>query len=91
MTNESRQDARSLIESLVVQLPGATVVEAGSASYRWLLTHAAEPEGGEEPTVGGLPLEERGELPSDRIVLLDAAGSALASIEVTQTEGTDPA
>lgn len=87
MSSKSGQDIRSLIESLLTQLPAAVAVEAGSASYDWLLTHAADVGSETQPTVGGLSLNEQRDLPGDLISLTDADGSSLTTIDVTHVEG----
>jgi hypothetical protein len=72
---------------LVTQLPASVAIEAGSASYQWLLIHAADDGSVTQPTVGGLPLNEQRDLPSDLISLTDADGRSLTTIDVTHVEG----
>lgn len=71
--------------TLIGQFPGVDRVEAGTASYRWLVKHATDAAEGAE-VISGCPLVRSNKLAQEQIRLLDAKLRVLASVEVSQLE-----
>ena len=86
-------DARELIDAMLAHDPEITSIEAGSESYRWLLAHVVEWAADERPTSASPAVRERHDLPPNLIVLSDANGNELSSVEVSELDepGTDEA